>query len=51
MVIYNPTISMDGRILQEICRNQQNGSMKSNKKDMPHNVTTSKVFDRNRSNY
>ena len=30
MVIYRPTISMDGKILREISRNQQNGSTKSN---------------------
>ena len=51
IVMYSPTISMDGRVLWEINRNQQNGSMKSNWKDMPRNVTTPNVFDRNGSNY
>ena len=40
---------MDGRILREIGRNQQNGSTKSNRKDMPHNATTPNLFDRNRT--
>ena len=51
MVAYRLTISMDGKTLREIISNQQNGTSKSNRKNMPHSVKTLNLFDRNRSNY
>ena len=48
MVAYSP---IDGKTLREISRNQQTGTAKSNRKNMPHDVKTLNFFEQNRSNY